>query len=295
MLTNKNGLPQEIYNAVNQWASWDGDPDPTHYRVTELIRPARQVILQRRHADELEVDIADLMNAFRGSAIHDLLSKYDEHNVFKEIMVDTEVGGKKIRGKPDYYTQDGTLADYKNCKVWKFIYQDFSDWIEQLNIYAYMMRANGFPVHRIGVVALFDDWSKMKAETTADYPKAVCLWIPLVVLTDAEVEAMLKKRIDKLEKAKAVPDEKLPHCTPGEMWEEPTLYKVCKVGNKNAYRNKNSMLEAETLAKEMTEKSGHLYEVRVQEGERKRCKHYCPVSSICNQWAEYQVRLRGDI
>ena len=67
-------------------------------------------------------------------------------------------------------------------------------------------------------------------------------------------------------------------CTPEERWERPTVYAVCKKGNKTATR----LYESRELAdKHVASQPG--LEVRVRIGESPRCAQYCSALPFCAQ------------
>jgi hypothetical protein len=84
-------------------------------------------------------------------------------------------------------------------------------------------------------------------------------------------------------------DGDLPDCTPDEMWEKPTVWAIKKKGNVRA----KSLYESEAFAKEALEQLGKDYEIEVRQGERTRCKSYCPVSDYCQQYRDY-MEIKND-
>ena len=289
-LTNKHGLHAGLYHAIHSWFFEKQNPNPPHFRVTELIRPVQQVVLQRRHHDEIETDVMDLMNAWRGSAIHEFLSKFDKSNVLQEIDLELEIGGEKLKGKPDYYDGDGTLVDFKNCKVWSYINKsNIGEWTDQLNFYAFMLKALGFPVTSLEIVAMFDDWSPTKARTEADYPHTRSVVIPILMYPDAKIKEIILGCIKLLSTNLTVSDLNdddsiLPECSSDEMWEDPTIYAVMKEGRKSAVNARSTdRKSAEGMVKELGK--GHYIQERP--GVRKRCESYCSAAPFCQQYQRY--------
>lgn len=284
-LTNNHGLHAGIEHAIRNWYFEKRNPNPKHFRVTELIRPVQQVVLERRHNEEMETDVMNLVNAWRGSAIHEFLSRFDKMNALQEIDLEIEIGGELVKGRPDHY-EDETILDFKNCKVWKYVFRDFGDWEEQTNFYALMMKAQGFPVKSLEVVAIFDDWSKMKALAESDYPKTTSVTVPLLLWPDKKIKAVLENRVTRLAKnLRETPDEDLPECTPEEMWADPEKHAVMKVGRKSAVKLHDDAEAAEKHAAEL----GAKHYVQHRPGKRKRCEAYCSASAFCHQWKKYQA------
>lgn len=283
-LLNNHGLHEGLFHAVHSWFFEKQNPNPPHFRVTELIRPVQQVVLQRRHHDELETDVMDLMNAWRGSAVHEFLSRHDKTNALQEFDLEIEMAGEKLKGKPDYY-EDGTIVDFKNCRVWSYIYKSsIQEWTDQLNIYAFMLKSMGFPVTALEIVAIFDDWSATEAKRNADYPRTRSVVIPILMYPDAKTKELLEDRIFKLSsRLSNFPDADLPECTPEEMWEDPTKYAVMKEGRKSAVKLHDEGKAAEKHAKEL----GKGHSVQVRPGVRKRCESYCGAAPFCHQYKRY--------
>ena len=284
-LTNNNGLHAGIDHAIRSWYFEKRNPNPKHFRVTELIRPVQQVVLERRHNDEMETDVMDLINAWRGSAIHEFLSRFDKVNALQEIDLEIEIGGERIKGRPDHY-EDETILDFKNAKVWKVVFRDFVDWEEQTNFYAFMLKAQGFPVKALEIVVIFDDWSAMKAKAEGDYPKTRSVVVPILLWPDKKTKEVMEARVTRLAKhLRETPDEDLPECTPEEMWADPEKHAVMKVGRKSAVKLHDDAEAAEKHAAEL----GAKHYVQHRPGKRKRCEAYCSASAFCHQWKKYQA------
>ncbi len=291
IVTNESNLHNGIFNAINKWMGRSRNPDPDYYRVTELVRPVQQVLLQRRHNDEITVDAMDMLNAFRGSAVHELLSKYDAMNALQEEFLDVEIGGHRVKGIPDYYDgNDFTLVDFKNCRVWKYVYQDFSDWEEQTNIYDYMLFVYGFKVKKLYVAAMFDDWSPTRAKASKDYPQHRAVVIPLKKWSRKKQRQTILKKIERLEAAKHLKDEDLPPCSYDDMWEKPTVYAVMKQERKTSIKNyENDEEGAQRHVNELTDTKKGTFYVEMRPGERTRCEHYCSASEFCYQFKMHKL------
>ena len=144
IITNKLGLPR----AFEEMAKRDFTFDPKTYRVTSLLKGIRETILEKRHAEEIEQDVSDMIWLLFGTAVHGILEKQQEEgHEIKESRVSAEFGEYTLSGQFDLYNADEKkITDYKTCSVWKVIFGDYTDWRRQLLIYAYMMRQIGFEV-----------------------------------------------------------------------------------------------------------------------------------------------------
>jgi hypothetical protein len=161
--TNRHNIPPHIC----KWLELDSyDYDPNVISATTLINPARAFVLKKLHADDLTMDYSDLLSARYGTAIHDSLEKAGVFGKgdFKEKRFYCEVLGVTISGKVDAVI-DGVIRDNKSTSVWKFVKQEFDDYIKQLSIYRYILHRNGIETESFGMIDFFfTDWKKSDAE-----------------------------------------------------------------------------------------------------------------------------------
>jgi hypothetical protein len=259
--------------------------EPKTYRVTSLLKGIRETILEKRHADEIEQDVSDMIWLLFGTAVHGILEKQQEQgHEIKESRLSINMGEYTLSGQFDLYNaKEKKITDYKTCSVWKVIYGDYSDWRRQLLIYAYMMRQIGFEVNSGEIVAIMKDHSKRDAKFKADYPKLPVQVIKFeFTLEDfVEIESWLIDKFDEIRRCEQLPDDELPLCTPEERYNSGDKYAVMKKGRKTALRVLDSMEEAE---KWMEDNGGD--EIEVRPGEDKKCIDYCSVCEFCNYYRE---------
>ena len=253
--------------------------------VTELIAPPQLVALKHLHKNELESDAADMVWSLFGSAVHSILEQgADEEHILEERLY-ANVHGWKISGAIDVqrFRDDGVdILDYKVVKAYSAM-NEKAEWEQQLNCYAWLVQQNKkLPIHSLAIVAIVRDWSARDAMRSADYPQAPVVTIPVRRWIDAS--PFIEERVRLHQEAYAVANMggELQPCTPKEMWEKPTCWALMKEGRKSAVKvhwDKPPELPDEK----------HFIEVR--EGERTRCKSYCPVSKFCSQYAQYQKEI----
>ena len=290
IITNKMGLPQ----AFVEMAQHDYEYAPNEYRVTSLLKGVRETILERRHRDEIEQDVSDMIWLLFGTAAHSILERQQEgdHEI-KETRIKMPFGKYILSGQFDLYNAETkTITDYKTASVWKVIYGNYDDWKRQLLIYAYMMRSIGFEVCNGEIVAILKDHSKRDAKIKPDYPQ---LPVKKIVFTFtekdfAEIAEWLKQKFAEIEQAEQLPDDELPLCTPEERYNSGDKYAVMKKGRKTAMRVLDSMEEAEVW---MQENGGDYIDVRP--GEDKKCIDYCNVCEFCNYFIEKQSKTMDQI
>lgn len=290
-ITNELNLPQPFVSAVES----DHKFTPGRYSTTELLKGVREVILRRRHDDEIESDVADMMWLIFGTAVHSILENAEESATqLKEnkIVIPLE-SGYELSGIFDLYDDaTGTVTDYKTASVWKVIYDEWDDYKKQVLIYCWLLRKIGFDAKRGEIGAMLKDHSKTKAEVEANYPPH-----PLYVIgwdfTEAdfnEIDGFIKTRFAELEAAEKLPDEKLPLCTKEERWGKDDKWAVTKKGNKRAEKLHNTPEDAEAHAKMLSEQQGCAYEIQYRPGEDTKCLKYCS----CREFCDHYKQLVGD-
>lgn len=288
--TNHLELPQPIATAVANDDYTRGDSD---YSVTELIGPARQVALRRKFEGDLKEDVADNLWALYGKIIHGMFERAD-YTAIVEQRLYAEVDGVTVSGKSDrfvYNAKNHVLQDYKFTSAWTVRGdKPRQDWIEQLNIYAWLLRVNRRRVDEAEVWALLRDWSKLEAKRNADYPPhgVKCVKIPL--WPNDTVEKFVRSRVATHEAAKLA----LPLCSDEERWKQPDKYAVMKKGRKSALFAQGESFED---AKAWAERKGHAVDGKTITIEHRpskavRCESYCNVAHLCQQ---YQAEIGGTV
>lgn len=268
--------------------------EPNRYSVTSLLKGVREAILERRHFNEIEVDVSDMIWLLFGRATHHILERQKEENTeFKEEKIETHINDYILSGRFDLYNfEQEKVTDYKTSSVWKIIFKNYDDWRKQLLIYAYILRRLKFPVKEGEIIALLKDHSKMKAKIKDDYPK---LPVQRVIFKFNEqdfidIEAWLYSKFDEIKKAEQLPDDELPLCTPEERYNSGDLYAVMQKNRKKALRVLDSLEDAEKWMKD--NKKGDYIQVRL--GEDKKCDEYCRVNQFCNYYLNKQKRGKLD-
>lgn len=289
IITNTLNLPQPFVDA----ASRDYSYKPRRYSATALLKGVRQCILERRHDDEIEQDVADQVWAIFGTAVHSILENATETDTqIKEnkLVVDMP-DGYQLSGIFDLYDDaTGTVTDYKTASVWKVNFgqndpKEFEDWRRQLLIYCWMLRQIGFDAKRGEIVAMLKDHNKRKAKLGEHpaHPVYRIAWD----FTEAEMDECgewLKARFAEIEAAERLPDDQLPMCTKGERWGKDDKWAVRKDGSKRAARLHASMAEAIADAQARSERDGKSYEVEYRPGKDARCLDYCPACEFCDHY-----------
>lgn len=278
-ITNRLGLPQPFVSAVERNYTYKDK----QYSVTSLIKGTCQAILERRHYDEIEKDVSEMMWLIFGSATHKILEEAQETmNQLKEekFVIELE-NGYKISGISDLYDDSTkTVTDYKTASVNKVLFNDWEDYRKQVLIYCWMLRQVGFDAQRGEIVAMLKDHSKTKAETQADYPNVPIYKIGWTFTDDdfKEIEEYIFNKFEEIKELEMLEDKDLPACLPQERWHKDDKFAVIKKGNKRAKKLCDSQEEAE-IHIETNKLKGYVIEKR--EGSDMRCENYCDVAQWC--------------
>lgn len=288
-ITNKYNLPQALVDLAKKQTFV---PSAKTYSATTLLRPTREIILNKRHFNDIEKDASDMINVILGTAVHSLIEKMDKTG-FAEIYLKQEIkDGYYLTGKCDLYDEaNSTLVDYKTASVWKIQFNDFSDWKKQGLIYAWLLIKQGKLVDKLKFHALLKDWSareKRLANLKGNfYPEAqVYTWEYKVTTNDLiEIEEFIKAKFDNLILAENLDDDDLPDCGKVDTWYTGDKYAVMKKGNKKALRVFDSMEEAQDY---LANKGGDYIEER--KGEYRKCQDYCDMCNFCKYYNDRKAK-----
>lgn len=296
-----------IREHLHSYSNWGAD-----YSVTDLISSPQIVQLRKRYTKEIEQNrirqfnkepvkvISQLLPSIRGTAIHNLfeyyitriLNRQDNSDYYVERRVWDRIEDRKISGKFDVYYQR-IIIDYKTTSVWKVILADIDDWIGQQNIYAYFLREAGLKVAHLRIFAWYMDWDKYRAMRESDYPQSEIEYLEIPLWDKKQQLDYLVSRIKLHKQNEQRPDNELDPCTPQEMWEKQSKWKVFRTvpnPSKKALRVFNSEQEAKIWI-DKHKKKNQKYEIRFVPGERTRCKYYCSVNVFCHQYKKYREML----
>lgn len=300
---NYSELPPEFPKPLGQLLCYSSySRGESEFSVTDLIKPPQIVQLIRRHEAELPPQ-DPRQNIYRvlGSAVHDLLERVglqnpDDSQLIEERLHAT-VNNVPISGQIDLHTtyEHGVLTDWKQVRVSAMKFEK-TEWHQQLNCYAHLMRQHGYEVSSARICAIFRDWSQSgmglwQATTTdgrkivckkrRDYPEWGCQILPIPLWPDEEVARYLEERVMLHKAASELPDDQLPECTPSERWRR-DAWRVRRRGVVKARGNK-STFKAEAEAREYLAEMGPEFELSSRPGVATRCVFFCPIAPHCAQ------------
>lgn len=275
--TNETGLPQPLVDAL---LIDDYDPGDSDITVSSLIGPPRIKRLLMEFGEQVVVDVSTLIYALFGKLIHKLLEQADK-SALTERRLYMERKGIKIGGQFDRLALvskgagfASVLQDYKVSSIWEYVHGLKPERINQLNVYAQILRENGFTVERLEIIFIFRDWQMSKAEFDVTYPQHQVATVS-VPLWDEE------KALEYIDDRLALHQTEDSVCSREERWSRAETFAIRKKTNKKATKVCDSMDSALAYFKEKGFKdSTHTIERRP--GEAIRCKSYCPVREFCN-------------
>lgn len=285
-ITNRHNVPETLVALASRDYYSKGEAD---YSVTEIISAPRIQRLRRKHHDDMEQDVSDMLWQLLGSALHVVAERGAADNHITEERLFTKIDGVRLSGAIDIQrvTDEGiVITDYKFTSAWA-LRQDKQDWVAQQNIYAWLVaREKGQKVIGVQVCALIRDWSRREAAVKPSYPQAPIQVVDLPLWPLEQTEAYVRERIEahRMSKVRADWGDELPLCTDDDRWVRETKYAVRREGRKTAIR----VFDIEEEAKAFAEQEKGYVETRA--GEPIRCAgNFCGVAQWCNQ---YQKSLK---
>ena len=284
-LTNIMGLPEAIVRLC------DVEPhnEPGTVSVTTLLKGTREIILERRHWNEITEDVSDRIWAIYGKVAHKLFEHETETSVAEERLKAT-VNGITITGRMDLYDlSTHVIDDYKTASVWKIIKGDFEDWRRQGNGYAWLLYQNGFDAKSAKFTAILKDQKKSEAKHDPRYPQCPVhvVEFPISRSDIYEFDRFVREKVTELIESDKLTDDELPICTAKERWERETKFAVMKEGNIKAVKICYTQEEAERF---IESKPRDKLSVVERKGESVKCEEYC---SVC-EWCSFYKSLKAE-
>jgi hypothetical protein len=302
MKTNKHNLPDRWVRALGGLESRP-PRQPYRYGVNELIDAPIVRQLKMRHHGEWSEDISDFIWMMVGTGVHSALEDSADPNALTEekLTIFREIDGVvcTIVGVPDYYDEDGHVADYKTSKAYYIVFDPEGKEAHryQTHYYRVLLEENDWPVRSQSIDVLLRDHDEWKGKTEDDYPKIAIQIIPVPQIGMDKIEEHMVERLRLHVAAETTETPELTGCDFDERWEKPTVYAVKKKGGTRAVRGGkcDTQIEADTmidrLVTEEKEKKGKAstYEVEVRPGIRTRCERFCVVSHLCPAFQAFKL------
>lgn len=274
-ITNKKNLPQAFFKlcSKNQF-----EPTEKHYSATTLLKGIKEILLERRHFNEIESDCSDMAWLVFGTAVHQILEEEDETGN-AEMYLSEQINDYAITGKCDLFNAETkTLTDWKTASTWKVKFNDFEDWKKQGLIYAWLLSKKNIEINKLEFHALLKDWSPRDKFDNIESPLYTYNYdIKFEDLID--IENFILDKLNEIIECEKLSDDDIPCCNLSERWNTGDKFAVMKKGRKTALRVLTTEQEAEDY---MKEKGGDFIEKRL--GEDKKCDNYCSCKEFCNYY-----------
>lgn len=292
--------------------------DPNSISVTKLIKPVRELILAERvpPSQQMSTDILQMYKSRLGSAIHlgienswhssklveTLMSLGINQSSAKKFVVNPEpqevndamypvytektfkkmFDGYQLKGTADFIIA-GNLTDFKTTSTYSYIDPARTEKYKlQGSIYRWL-NPEVITDDTLTIVEMYLDWSPSGYLQKPDsYPPEAVIAKRIPMLSLADTERYVAKKISTLEKLMDAPQEELPLCTDEELWRKPSVYKYYATPDAaRSSKNFNDPLEASAHLREKGK--GEIREVKGTVG---ACR-FCPALPVCEQAKEY--------
>lgn len=297
---------------------------PNYISATSLMKPLRQLVLPGRVPPEArQEDVSDYIARALGHSIHsaiehawsngnhhramrrlgytndvierivvnpteeqlrsrnDIIPVYFEQRAFREV----EVMGQTftIGGKFDMVS-DGIVNDFKSTSVWAWVKgTKDEDYSLQGSLYRWL-NPDKITEDYTRINFVFTDWQRSMTKTNPDYPQKRVEHKDIPLLSIAEAEAWVKRKLELYLKYRDTPEAQLPECTDDELWRSTPQYKFfldpAKAREPGARATKN-FDDAGEARRYQAERNGRGV-IITKMGEPKACG-YCPGFAACTQ------------
>ncbi len=315
-LTNQQrlSLPIAVWLATDDY---DAVPLPEYISATSLLKPVRVIVLSRRLAQagaESTGDVSSLIAPRYGTAVHDGIEKAWKGNpkkalmalgypekvadcirvnptvvepgtipVYLELRVQKPIAGFILGGKFDMVA-DGRLYDFKTTSTYTYMYNtNEEDYRLQGSIYRWLNPEKITDDH-IYIQYIFTDWSNINARGTPGYPQSRIVEFPVSLLSLAETETYIRRKLGLVTKHATTPESQLPECTDEELWRSAPKFKYYADASKAGGRA-SKVFDDQAEANRWRAMKGKGVVIFVG-GEVKACK-YCKVFAACTQKDKY--------
>ena len=290
-LTNKANLPIPLYAALRDDDYTRGE---ANISATGLIAPARKVALEEMHAAALEEDAADKAAILIGKAVHAYIAAKATGELSDKRRLMMAVNGWVVSGQTDHADDEmftisgGRILDYKTTNINEWKYGLKEERAQQLNIYAEILRANGFNPTGLTAVLIFKDWSATQAQYGGNYPPNSIMEVDVPLWPREQAQAYILERVMVHQAARV----ELPECSDDERWLRDTKWAVRKGGNKSATKLHDTEADAITHVAELMAKDARVpYTVEYRPGTPTRCLYFCTPGrmGLCDQFNQWRV------
>lgn len=291
-LLNTDKYPIWVQNALNNDSY---DPGVLSSKSgTTLIDSAKIKKLQKDNFETLEEDASRRIAALFGSAIH-LLAEQNcpedwitEERFYAKVIVDgkDQIISGQIDALEPLGEKDVMIWDWKTIPSYKAM-SGMDSYVKQGNIYAFLLRQNGYNPKGFKIGAWLKDWKASQAKRNPDYPQIPFMTYEYELWDDDKCNAYVQERCD-MHFGDLVHD-----CTDEDMWTQPVKWEALKKGNKSPTKLFDTMEDGLDWLKngvhpKLKNSQFSDWVIKKREAVRTRCEeNYCGVNQFCDQYKDY--------
>lgn len=268
-ITNRDNLPVCLVDLLK--ADQQKELVDKRYSVTQIIGNLRELMLIRKHYDDISIDVADSVNTIFGSAVHNLIEKFDKTGM-AEMSLEYQIGDYVLSGRVDLYDEKNhTLIDWKTASNWKVEHSDFEDYKRQGLVYTWLLLKNGYIVDKLQFHMFIKDKGKIHT------------WEYKVTTRDlVEIEKFIYDRFNLIKIYEHMEDDELPDCE--NTWYTGDTYAVYK---KSGQARADRVLDTEQEAHDyISNKLNGAGIIEVRKGQHRKCQEYCICKDYCKYWKD---------
>ncbi len=300
-LKNIDKYPPWVQDALSN-DSYDAGAIPS-LSATGLLDSPRIKKLRSEHIETVEEDASRRIAALIGSGVHMLAEQHCKKLgwiVEQRFYASIDVGGEEkiISGQIDAIQpindKDVVIWDWKTITSWK-AQSGMENYVQQGNIYAFLLRKNGYNPIKFKIGAWLKDWRENQAKDKPDYPQLPFMTYEYDLWDDDACESYVNER------ARLHFGDEDYKCTDEERWVNQPKWEAIKNGNKTPTKLFDSMEEGLDWIKSGIHpklKNSLQSDWRVVRKPKiyKRCEdNWCGVAEYCSQHQEYLKQKQEEL
>lgn len=301
-LTNIDVFPIPVQRFLTT-DTYDGG-SMTDISATRLIDSPRISRLRSEYSHEIVEDAKRRIAAALGTSFHKLMEEYapDDWVVeerFYATIKDKIISGqidalepieknkaKKIFGKD--VPNPVVVQDWKVITAFK-AKTGMADYERQGNIYAHLVRKNGYTPISFVIWALIKDFKESEAQRNIEYPQLPIMKYEYPLWDEKKIEEYIEQRVDLHF------SEEMPECSEEEMWTTATKWEAKKKGHSRPTKLFDEEREAYSWIADQDHRAtrGTTYEdwyISKRASSRRRCEgNWCNVAEYCDQFKKWKA------
>lgn len=312
-------LPLAVWLLQEGYKSGAADAPPGELlSVTTLMKPTRQLILQRKVDRSQEtMDVSEMIASRMGHSLHDSIERAWTEGNWQQAMRQLHYPQSiidKIRINPplDKPLEDGLIPIYLERRGFKrfediiltgqldFLigssYRDFKStstfsWTSGSKDEDYMLQGSLYRFifpdlikdDLMRIEFIFTDWVKYMARANPKYPQSRVAHKEFKLMSLKETEFWLSSKLDEIRKNARLPQNRMIECTDKQLWRADDVFKYFSKAETAAAGGRcTKRFDKESEAILYMQEKGNKGVVIKEAGEPKACG-YCPAFTVCEQ------------